>query len=277
MCLALGVVAYGAARLFTSAAGGIALVALGNLMLYMVRPHVAALISFATFAAYLLKRPPKGASILAPIGKFVVILLLGVGLVVAVGQLEAFFGVDEFDSEAVQTTLDNVAQQTGQGGSAFEGEANTDLNPSRFPQAFVNVMFRPFPWQASNLQALIAAIESAFLAILFLTNWSRIVGSIRSILRTPYVMLCCTYSVLFIYGFSAFSNAGILVRQRVQVLPFILVLICLPAFRPREQHWRELLVPSDGHRPDGVNVRRQGSEGPTNGPTEPWKTPLGHR
>jgi hypothetical protein len=247
MCLALGVVAYGAARLLTGAAGGIPIVAGGDLMLYMVRPHVAALISVATFAAYLLKRPPKGASILAPIGKFAVILILGAGLVVAIGQLESFFGVDEFNSEAVQTTLDSVAEQTGQGGSAFEGEANTDLNPSRFPQAFVNVMFRPYPWQASNPQAVIAAAESAFFIVLFVSSWSRIVGSIRSILRTPYVMLCCTYSVLFIYGFSSFSNAGILVRQRVQVLPFILVLLCLPAFRPREQGWRALV---ETHEPE---------------------------
>lgn len=241
MCLSLGVVAYGASRLLTHASGGLLLIALGDLMLYLVRPHVAALISFATFAAYLVKRPPKDASVLAPIGKFAGIIVLGIGLVVAVGQLEAFFGIDEFNDEAVQVTLDNVAGQTAQGGSAFDGEANTDLNPSRFPQAFVNVMFRPFPWQATNLQSLIAAAESAFFAVLFVLSWSRIVGSLRSVLRTPYVVLCASYSVLFIYGFSAFSNAGILVRQRVQVLPFILVLVCLPAFEARRGNWRSLL------------------------------------
>lgn len=241
MCLALGVAAYGAARLLTHARGGLLIIALGALMLYMVRPHVAALVSVATFAAFLLKKPPRNASILFPIGKLAVIVLLGAGLVVAVGQLEEFFGVDEFSSEAVETTLNEVAQQTGQGGSQFTSGSTTDLSPSRFPEAFVGVMFRPFPWQATNLQALIAAAESAFLAVLVLTSWSRILGSIRSVLRTPYVLLCCTYTVLFVYGFSAFANAGILVRQRVQVLPFVLVLVCLPAFRPREESWRDLV------------------------------------
>lgn len=250
MCLALGVVAYGSSRLLTHASGGLPVIATGALMLYMVRPHVAALISVATFVAVLLKRPPKDASILFPIGKLAVIVLLGAGLVVAVGQLEQFFGVDEFNSDAVETTLNEVAQQTGQGGSQFTSGSTTDLSPSRFPEAFVGVMFRPFPWQATNLQALIAAAESAFLAALVLTSWSRILGSIRSILRTPYVLLCCTYTVLFVYGFSAFANAGILVRQRVQVLPFVLVLVCLPAFRPREQSWRDLVV-------EPVDVRRE--------------------
>jgi hypothetical protein len=242
MCLGLGIVAYGAARLLTHARGGLLTIVMGSLMLYMVRPHVAALISVGTFTAFLVKRRPTGASILAPVGKLAVVMMLGGGLVVAVGQMEAFFGVDDFNQESVQTTLDEVTRQTGQGGSQFARESSTNLSPSRFPEAFVNVMFRPFPWQANNLQALIAAVESVFLMGLFVTGWSRIVGAIRSVLRTPYVVLCCTYTVLFVYGFSAFSNAGILVRQRVQVLPFVLVLLCLPAFKPRQQHWRDLFT-----------------------------------
>lgn len=236
MCLGLGVVAYAGARLLTGAHGGLWLLALGSLMLGMVRPHIAAIAGFAVFLAYVVRRSPESASILAPIGKFVVVIILGVGMVYAVGQLEDFFGVDDFDSEAVQTTLDEVARQTGQGGSQIGTASSTDLNPSRFPEAFVGVMFRPFPWQASNLQGLIAAAESLFLMALFLISWRRIVGAVLSILRTPHVVVCATYTLLFVYGFSAFSNAGILVRQRVQVLPFVLVLVCLPewvARRPR--------------------------------------------
>lgn len=233
MCLGLGVVAYAASRLLTGARGGLALLGLGCLGLGMVRPHVAALVGFSVLLAYLLRRPPVGSSILAPIGKLLVILLLGAGMVLAVGQLESFFGVDDFDQDAVQSTLDEVSRRTGQGGSQFNSPSSTDLNPSRFPEAFVGVMFRPFPWEATNLQSLIAAAESLFLMGLFLLGWRRIVNSVRSAIHTPYVVLCCTYTVLFVYGFSAFSNAGILVRQRVQVLPFVLIVICLPPARLR--------------------------------------------
>ena len=228
ICLGLGIVAYAGARLLTGARGGLWLLALGSLMLGMVRPHIAAIVGFSVFLAYLVRRTPEGASILAPIGKFVVVIILGLGMVYAVGQLEQFFGVDDFDTEAVQATLDEVTRRTGQGGSQFESASSTDLNPSRFPEAFVGVMFRPFPWQANNFQALVAAVESGFLLLLFLTSWRRLVGAVWSVLHTPYVGLCLTYTVLFVYGFSAFSNAGILVRQRVQVLPFVLVLVCLP-------------------------------------------------
>lgn len=229
MCLGLGLVAYAASRMLTGARGGLALLALGSLMLGMVRPHVAALVAFAVFLAYLVRRSPDGASILAPIGKFAIVIILGLGMVYAVGQLEAFFGVDDFDQEAVQTTLDEVTRRTGQGGSQFIGTSSTDLNPSRFPEAFVGVMFRPFPWEASNLQALLAAAESFLLMGLFFASWRRVLAALRGAVQRPYVVLCCSYTVLFVYGFSAFSNAGILVRQRVQVLPFVLVTICLCA------------------------------------------------
>jgi len=36
---------------------------------------------------------------------------------------------------------------------------------------------------------------------------------------------------VFVFAFSSFSNFGILSRQRVQAIPFLLVLIALPRFR----------------------------------------------
>ena len=80
--------------------------------------------------------------------------------------------------------------------------------------------------------------ESGFILAIFVTSWRRIVQALRAVVRTPYVVLCCTYTVLFVYGFSVFSNAGILVRQRVQVLPFVLVLVCVPEFLRDHRHSR---------------------------------------
>lgn len=238
MCFGIGVVAYATSRLLTGARGGLALLVLGSLMLGIVRPHVAAILGFAVFVAFVVRRPPAGASIFAPIGKLAVIVVLGLGMVYAVGQLEDFFGVDDFNQDAVQTTLTDVQRRTGQGGSQLE-DTGTDLNPSRFPEAFVNVMFRPFPWQATNPQAAFSAVEALFLFGLLAGSWRRIVGGVQTLLQRPYLVLCGVYTVLFVYGFSSFSNAGILVRQRVQVLPFVLVLVCLPLVSERRRRRAE--------------------------------------
>jgi hypothetical protein len=234
MCLGLGAVAYGAARLFTGARGGLLVLAAGLVALSMVRPHIAVLIAVSVFAAYVLRRSPRSASGLAPFAKLIGILVLGGAMVVAVGQLESYLGVDAFDRESVELTLNEVTAQTGQGGSYVEG-THTDLSPSRFPQAFVNVMFRPFPWQARNLQSLLAAGEAAVLLYLFVSGWRRLAAGLRAVLDTPYVILCCCYVVLFVYGFSSFANYGILVRQRVQVLPLFLVLLAMPPIPPRRR------------------------------------------
>jgi hypothetical protein len=45
------------------------------------------------------------------------------------------------------------------------------------------------------------------------------------------VVLCVTYSLLFIVAFSAIGNFGIIARQRSLVYPFIIVLLALPAGR----------------------------------------------
>ena len=41
------------------------------------------------------------------------------------------------------------------------------------------------------------------------------------------MLFCVLYSVAFVYAFSTFGNFGILARERVQVLPMVLALLCL--------------------------------------------------
>ena len=144
-------------------------------------PTVVARMILPPLLEAFLRRHPGSGSLTAVAGKIVGIVVLGVGLIVAVGQLEQFLGVDAFDQESVQVTLDEVTARTGQGGS-YVGGTHTDLSPSRFPKAFLNVMFRPFPWQATNLQALVAAAEAFLLVVLFVTGWRRLLGAARATL-----------------------------------------------------------------------------------------------
>ena len=49
--------------------------------------------------------------------------------------------------------------------------------------------------------------------------------------RTPYVAFALAYTAMFVLAFSAIGNFGLLTRQRTQVLPFVLVLLAVPAAR----------------------------------------------
>lgn len=243
MTLTLGLAAYGAARILTRSRGGFLTLILGLAGTVVVRPHVSAILMVSLVAAYLLRRPPAGPSLLNPVAKLVGVLVLGLALVLVVGQTKQLFGVkDSFDAEAVSKVLERAQGQTSEGGSSFNTKGSTDLSPSRFPSALVSVVFRPFPWEARNPLAFLASFEGSLLLGLFVASRRRVVGAIRSVLRTPYVVLCLCYSVLFVYGFSSFANFGVLTRQRVQVFPFLLVLLALPPFYRKDEGWRGLLA-----------------------------------
>lgn len=245
MCLGLGACAYGVARVLSASRGGLIICGIGLTALGAVRPHISALVAISLFAAYILRRSPRTRSGLAPFGKLVGIGVLGMVLVLAVSQLETFLGVDAFNRDSIEATLSDVTDQTSQG--TYDERSQTNLSITGFPLAFVNVTFRPFPWQATNLQSAIASLEGVFLIGLVLAGWPRILGMLRAVIDTPYVIFAGTYTVLFVYGFSSFANYGILIRQRVQVLPFLLVFLALPPIRPRDLIERDA-APEAGER-----------------------------
>ena len=69
------------------------------------------------------------------------------------------------------------------------------------------------------------------LAIRALPRLRGIGGRLR---EQAYLIFCVVYAALFIYAFSYIGNFGILARQRVQVLPFVLVFLALPLLRKGE-------------------------------------------
>lgn len=242
MSLGLGAIVYGTARLLTARRGGVATLALGVAMTALVRPHVAAIALMGALLAYLARRTPRDRRRLsAPVAKLLGLIVLGVGLVVVLGQAGDLLGVDSFDSDAIETARQNATTRTSEAGSRFETEGGSSLDPSSFPGALLSVLFRPFPWEASNVQSLVASVEGGGLLALFVLGWRRLLGAVRAVVQTPYVVLAAAYTVLFVYGFSAFSNFGILTRQRVQVLPFVLVLVCVPPFAGGRKDWRKVL------------------------------------
>ena len=228
MTLALGLGAYGAARLLSGRSGGFAVLALSIGGVSLVRPHMAVLLFGGLFVGYLV-RPSRPDAALAPLLKLVgTAVMVVVGLLLVV-QAERFFGV-EGDTSAGDV-LDNTVARTQQGGSSFE--ATPVSSPLDLPAAFVSVLLRPFPWEARNIQSLAAALESAGLVYLAWRCRDRLRG-LPHLLRTrPYVAFAVTYTLLFVVAFSSFANFGILTRQRVQVFPFVLVLLALPLVKDR--------------------------------------------
>ena len=101
-------------------------------------------------------------------------------------------------------------------------------NPANTPLAFMTVMYRPFPIEAGNVVGLASSMEGVFLMVLTFQSRKRLRWIFRGMRRRPYVAYCVGIMWTFVFAFSSFSNFGILARQRCQVLPFFLALLCLP-------------------------------------------------
>ncbi len=226
MMLTLGLTSYGAARMLTSKNFGLLMFALGLTGMVMVRPHVALLAIVALFAAYLLRRTPK-PSLLGLPAKLLVLGILAVGTIIVLSQLSTFFGVKSIDTGSAQQILNHTTQQSTQGGSAVE--VTRPSSPFGIAYAAISVVFRPWPYEAGNVQGLAASLEGVVLLGLVVTSLKRLASIPRAMVQRPYVAFALIYSLIFAYAFSAIGNFGILSRERVQLYPLLLVLLCVPA------------------------------------------------
>ncbi|WP_344447026.1 hypothetical protein, partial [Kitasatospora nipponensis] len=240
MILCLGLTAYGTARLLEHRLGGLSCVALGSLGTAMVRPHVTALAGAALVVAYLLRRRPRRAGTLGPLRTALTVLVLAAGVVLMVQQVSAFFHTTGSGTGAVDQVLAETSRRTTQGNSVIDPTAGAgaaapaddasppfSLNPARVPLAVVNVLFRPFPFEASNLQNLVQSLECFGLLVLYIRDWPRLRRLPRLFLRHGYVAFAVVYTLLFCWAFSTINNLGILSRERVQVLPLVLVVLAV--------------------------------------------------
>ena len=226
MIFTIGLATYGVAMVLKHNTLGYPVAGFGFVGTAMVRPHVTAFIFASLFFAYMLRRKSWRDSKSGPFGK-----VLGIGVLLVAGGVvlssaASFFEVDGANSQSVTTVLERTETQSGQGGSQFEG--TRPFKPQEFPTAMMAVLFRPYLWEAGQPQMMVAALEGTFLLGVFMVSWRRLVRLPGLIFRVPYVSYCVAYIAMFVFAFSSIGNFGIMTRQRTQVFPFVLVLLCLP-------------------------------------------------
>jgi hypothetical protein len=230
--MGLGICSYGVARVMTQKRpSGLLILVVGLAAVVMVRPHVALTVGSGLVLAALLYKPSK-TSPLNPIVRVLTFAILLVLMLVLISQTEKFLGVESLNQETVNSSLANAEGRTIEAGSAFTPvTVNTPLD---MPYATITVLFRPFPWESHNGQTILTAAESVFLVVLSVRGWRRLRSIPGSLRREPYTAYSLGIMLTFVFAFSSFSNFGILARQRCQVMPFFLVLICLAQYKRKD-------------------------------------------
>jgi hypothetical protein len=246
MIFCLGVLAYGGALLLAPKPRpmGAVYFAAGLGLVLLVRPHIAAMSLAALILAMAVGALSRSERLSAANRILRLAVLVGLLAAVSVVSTTLSSSFDEgTDTNSValsqsanpqgstESQLEKTLQQTSIGKSEFTAPAVS--TPLDLPWAVVSTLLRPFPWEARNLNSLIAAGEGALLGTLFLLSWKRLRGFPRLALKRPYLVFVSAYVLVFAIAFSYVGNFGILTRQRTQMLPAAIVLLALPVVARR--------------------------------------------
>lgn len=226
MTLGLGLTAYGAARISSARTATGVLAIVGSMVIVIgVRPHIAICV-FVGLTVMMLIIGTQWRRMRRPIMPVLAVLALALVGNVAVQRAQSYLGVDSLTQESITQTLDSTVQRSSTGGSEFTPVRVT--NPVKFPLGFATVFYRPFPFEVHNAQQLLTAAEGLVLIGATLASRRSIASVLRMLRQVPYIAYCVAFVVTFVIAFSAFSNFGLLARQRTQVLPLYLALLALP-------------------------------------------------
>lgn len=220
--LFIGIYAYGGALWLGrgSLAGGAWLVfAIAGS--YMMRPWMAAIELVSVLVATLVRmfgfRPVLVAGVLV-----VPALLLGTGLGESLKFMEAGVLIEE-----LATKVEGQASQTGSSADMDFAEAQALLqSPFGLVLILFSGLFRPLPFDATNLLVAIAALENSILLIMAM-------AALRHLrlarLEHPVLIWAFTYALTWslVYGLVVLANFGAGMRYKMQVLPFMLLILFL--------------------------------------------------
>ncbi len=233
MMLLSGMAVYGLVRLRRRVdMVGVICLPLGLAGMLAVRPHMAAIFTLALAISMITQ--PIGAGRMTPFIKILgLIVMLGVALGVAV-TASRLVGVERLELEEVEQFIGERQVGTGErGGSAFT-PIDTG-SPLGLALLIPTVLFRPFPFEVHNFNALLASLEGLGLLALVVYRIRSVGTAIVGALRNNYPLFIVVFALEFVYIFSAIANFGIIARQRVQVYPFIFMLIAYLSASPRSR------------------------------------------
>jgi len=229
--LSLGLTTLGLTHLFAgrSIGWGLGSLALGISGVVWIRPHIAMLVLVAVAVAMLVWRPGRGTA-RSRLGRVMILALLIPVLFIGLGRVSEMFGAND-EQVTIGSVFDRTREQTTIGDSRFETQPVR--SPVDFPVALVSVLTRPFVWEVHNATMLVASAEGVLLVLVLVARPKTLGRLVRVIAREPMGAFCAAYTVCFVIAFSNVGNAGILVRQRTQLLPIVVLMFAATADRIR--------------------------------------------
>jgi hypothetical protein len=224
MTISLGLVAYGCAKVLVRAPGGFRIATVGVFVGVLIRPNEL-LVVLGAFAVALMIRPQGGRGARSTLKRIGGLLFMAFLLAASIYTTLHYLRLGGTGTAALTSTnSNNNGVGTGFGSSGFV----YSTSPSRWPIDAYEVLFNPLPFNAHGSGEIAAAFENTVILGVMIASYRQIRILGRTVFARPYVMMCLVYSVLFIYAFASLGNLGLIYRERVMLLPFLMVLFAIP-------------------------------------------------
>ncbi len=255
MMLGLGLATYGIARLLTGRHwfASLLVISAGLGFSALIRPHIAGIWVAATvpaiFVAFFRRSRVPGSETrsrsASKLSLLIVLVIAVAGLSLIAAATVRYLAPPSYADEesgtdnSITLILEETTRRTSQAGSNFTPPSVS--NPITWPFAVARTLTRPLPFEARGLAQLISAAEMTALLAIYVVSRRRIANLPRLILTNPYVTFAVVAIFLAGLAYTSLANLGILTRQKSLVMPFLLLLPCLPErtwVKPRETQER---------------------------------------
>lgn len=181
--------------------------------MFMVRPHVGALI-LASYVIYFIIRARVHI-----LFKMITIPAIFAGLMLSITFVEQYIGLDESSANGYMDYIDKRESVSQTGRSAV------DISSMSYPMKMFTYIFRPLPFEAYSVTALVNSIENTLLLFAFVYIIIKIRFKLRPFIQDKnmwlFAYLMLTSSVLALTT----ANLGIATRQKWMFMPVIIYLL----------------------------------------------------
>lgn len=183
------------------------------LAMFMVRPHIAA-VMLVSFTIYFILKAKTHI-----IFKVLTIPIILIGSMITLQFVQQYVGLGDLSVEGLDEYV-NKRQ-----GYNLEGGSSLDIASMSYPMQMFTYIFRPLPFEAHSIVALITSIENTILLLLFLYISFKSKFNLRILLEDKnlwlftYAFLTCTVLAL------TTANLGIATRQKWMFMPVVLYLL----------------------------------------------------
>ena len=183
------------------------------LVMFMVRPHIA-FIMLASFIVFFIAQSKTHIII-----KVLILPVIIGGAVIALQFVQQYVGLAEVSLDS----LDSYVEKRQ--GYNLEGGSSLDISSMSYPMQMFTYIFRPLPFEAHSIVALVTSIENTILLLLFIYIFFKSKFNFKPFINDKnlwlfiYVFLTCTILAI------TTANLGIATRQKWMFMPVLIYLL----------------------------------------------------